>query len=114
MAGAAAIQQDREGLTMEKMAYMVNSSVLNSYVAELYGLHLALQRVCQQRLSKRQNRHYTIAADSQNALRSLVSPRCQSGQFMIRLIIAQIEKLKGSNTHVFFKWVLWWGEKPHV
>lgn len=103
--GVAAIQQDREGLTMEKMAYMSNSNVLNSYVAKLYGIHLALQKTCQQRLSKRQNRNYTIAADSHNALQSLVSPKCQSEQFMIRLIIAQVEKLKSSNTHLFFRWV---------
>lgn len=80
---------------------MGNSSVLNSYVAELCGVHLALQRICQQRLSTRQIRHYIIAADSQNALRSLVSPKCQSGQFMIKLIMEQIEKLKDSNTRQF-------------
>lgn len=68
MVGAAVTQQDRQGLTMGKKACMGARSVLNSYVAELYGMHMALQRICQKRLSERQDRHYTIAADSQNAL----------------------------------------------
>ncbi len=48
MVGATAIQRGRQGLTVEKMSHMGNSSVLNSYVAELYGIHLSLQRICQQ------------------------------------------------------------------
>ncbi len=102
---AAAIQRFRQGLTVEKISHMSNSSVLNSYVAELYGIHLALQRICQQRLSTRDIHHYTIAADGQNALRSLLLPKCQSEQFMIKLIMDEIEKLKYSNTHVSFRWV---------
>ncbi len=105
MVGTAAIQQGKQGLTAEKMSHMGNSSVLNSYVDELYGIHLALQRICQQRLSTRQICHYIIAVDSQNALRSLVSPQYQSGQFMIKQIVEQIEKLKDSNTYISFRWV---------
>ncbi len=73
MVGVAAIQRGKQGLTMKEMSHMGNSSVLNSYVDELYDIHLALQRICQQRLSKRQICHYIIAADSENALRSLKS-----------------------------------------
>ena len=64
MVGAAAIQRGRQGLTVEKTSYMGKSSILNSFLAELYGIHLALQRICQQRLSTRLIRHYILAADS--------------------------------------------------
>lgn len=84
---------------------MGNSSTPNSYVAELYGIYLALQRITQQRLSTRQSCHYIIAVDSQYALRSLILPKCQSGQFIIKLIMEQIEKLKGSNRYVNFRWI---------
>ncbi len=86
------------------MSHMGNSSVLNMYLAELYGIQLALQIICQQRLNTRQIRHYIIAADSQNALRSFVPPKCQSWQFKIKLIMKQIKKLKDSNTNVSFRW----------
>ena len=42
----AAIQQGRQELTVEKMSHKGNSNVLNRYVAELYGKHIALQIIC--------------------------------------------------------------------
>ncbi len=53
MVGAAAIQRGRQELKVEKMSQMCNSSVLNSYLAELFGIHLALKRICQQQLRPR-------------------------------------------------------------
>lgn len=44
--GVTAIQQDKQGLIIDKIAHKVNSSVLNSYIAELYGICLVLQGIC--------------------------------------------------------------------
>lgn len=75
---------------------------MNSYVAKLYGIYLALYKICRQQLSKKRNHHYIRATNNQNALQSLVLPKCHSRQFIILLIIEQIEKLKGLNTHILF------------
>ena len=41
---------------MEKKAYMGTSNVLNSYVAELYGILMAVQKIRQTRHTKKQVR----------------------------------------------------------
>lgn len=59
---------------------MDNSNVLNSYVAKLYNIYLAVQAICQQQLSKKQNFYYVIVADSQNVLQLFKLPKYQNRQ----------------------------------
>lgn len=105
LVGAVVIQQNQQERTMEKKTYIVTSNILNSYVAELYGVFLAAQKIRRIRHIKKQAWHFTVAIDCQNALHSLFAPKCQSGQYIISLILKELEKLTKLNTYISFRWV---------
>lgn len=88
---------------MGKKAYMGTSDGLNSYLAELYGILMAVQKIRQIRPIERQNQRYIGAVDSQNALRSLSAPKHQSGQYVISQILKEKENLTESNTFISYR-----------
>ena len=84
---------------------MGTSDGLNSYVAGLYGILMSVQKIRQTRPIVRQDRHYIVAVDSQNALRSLLSPKHQSGQYVVSQILKEMEIFTESNTFISYRWM---------
>jgi ribonuclease HI len=81
---------------------------LNVYFAELFAIYQAVINIHRHMHSCPEVRRKTMVlfTDSQAALKSLASPRQQSGQFILRSILDEVQALgRIQGTKIEFRWV---------
>ncbi|KAI6787639.1 hypothetical protein KC361_g9452 [Hortaea werneckii] len=75
------------------------------YVAELHGINLALTMAAVEVDASAYQRHITIFADNQAAIRSLTRPEGRSGAYILKQIAARIESLQEKGNTVVVRWI---------
>ena len=91
--GAAAVLPERQRIAQ---AYLGNEAAAIVYAAELQGILMVLQLICDEARegSRWRYRRATIFTDSQAAIRAVRDPRRQSGQHILRGIVQMLHKLQ--------------------
>jgi len=78
---------------------MGGEQTMNVYAAELTGIQIAMQS------TTNVPAHYTkcnIYADSQSAITAILQPKQQSGQYILRNIHNNLEKIQENKPHLKF------------
>ena len=75
------------------------------YVAELEGIHVALQRMFHWQVGLAGPRELIIFTDNQAALKTMKYPEYGPGQFVLRKIIPLITSLKSTGLSITFRWI---------
>ena len=95
--GAAAYSPTHQ---LIRQSYAGHQSMSTVYVAELIGIQLALAMA-----KEAPTNSITIFTDNQAAVRAVACPARQSGQYVIRNIIRELEDLQQRQIKVCIRWV---------
>ena len=100
--GAAAVGY-HYGIPIGKLQYLGTSANSTVYAAELTGIDMALAwgldntwPICN---------HIYIWTDNQAAISAIDNPRCPSGQFILRNIVAKLDALAQRHIQVSIRWI---------
>ena len=100
--GAAAVYLEKRQISN---AYMGRDATSTVYVAELHGINLALTMAAVEVDASAYQRHITIFADNQAAIRSLTRPEGRWGAYILKQIAARIESLQEKGNTVVVRWI---------
>ena len=100
--GAAAVSY-HHGTPIGKLQYMGSSKNSTVYAAELTGIDMALAWGLDD--TWLQCSHIHIWTDSQAAISSIDSPRCPSGQYILKNIVAKLDDLALRHIKVTIRWI---------
>jgi len=95
--GAAAVVPR---MNIIKQAYMGNEKTSTVYAGELEGIRMALEIA-----STSVHEGTVIFSDSQAALKSIHSPGCPSGQYILAQIVQAVDHLKRNGKTVELRWI---------